>query len=76
MTEQTNEKTLEERTKSRMKKIEAMIENAGDFYGRSHHHHDPTKRAIYTQNLAIHKQNEIIIDYLQEIYKTQKGEKK
>ncbi len=63
--------TLEERTKNRLKMIGNLINSANEFA----EHRDDVE-ATYYQTLAIHGQNEIIIEYQQEIYKMLKGKNK
>jgi len=66
----TNE-NLEHRTKIRLDNIEDLMVDAENLikYG-------DTLAISLKQNRALYEQNKIIIDYLQEIYKTQKGEQK
>ena len=75
----TNEKqeTLEERTKIRLNDIEDIMKDARITFTNISWSNSSTQfQSLYKQNLALYEQNEIIIDYLQEIYKTQKGEQK
>ena len=62
---------LEHRTKIRLDNIGDLMVDAENLikYG-------DTPAIILKQNRALYEQNKIIIDYLQEIYKTQKGEQK
>ena len=60
----TNKKTLEERTAIKLEDIENLIKYASEDLKDDSFH-----LAIYNQNKALYEQNEIIIDYLQEMHK-------
>ncbi len=82
MTNEKQTKSLEERTNERLITISKLLESTKNsinditwakprdhFETINHRNINLTFEALYNQNLAICNQNEIIIDYLQEIYK-------
>lgn len=68
---QEEQKTLEERTKSKLEGIGVVIKVANDFFKER-----KDTAALYQQNQALYEQNEIIIEYQKEIYKILKENKK
>ena len=61
------DKSLEERTNSKLESIENLMKNADSLFGDR-----LVKSALHFQNQALYKQNQIIIDYLREMYKEMK----
>ena len=67
------DKSLEERTNDKLASIETLLKTANSVkmnisWSKPQDHF----RALYAQNQALYEQNQIIIDYLREMYKEMK----
>ena len=62
------ENTLEKRTADRLESIESLMDFSGEIIDKKKDKYT-IQKAINNQCQAIYEQNEIIIDYLKEIYK-------
>jgi len=64
---------LEHKTKIRLDNIEDLMKDVSPI---PHHALGLSVQALYKRNSALYLQNQIIIDYQQEIYKMLKGKQK